>query len=114
MGGLLAGYTRHRAGKAEYAGALRRRPGSDPVWECSCRPVHLTAARATACAAAELDRRTQGAREVFTLLRCDPCGAWYGEQRGMTACPRCEVPLEAVKVAVLGRGPAVPLAGGNH
>jgi hypothetical protein len=106
-GGLLAGYTRLAMGRAAYAGALRRKTGRDPVWTCPCRP-HLTAARATACAAAELEQRVQGRREVFTLLRCEGCGTWHGDAAGRCDCPDCSVPMTRLKVAVLERGLAVP------
>jgi hypothetical protein len=107
MPGLIAGFTHVQRGRSAYRGALRVTPKSVPRWTCACAPDHLTAAGAVKCAEAELERRGQGGREVFTLLRCKPCDRWLADGPGPVACPWCSVPLERVKLAVLGRGAAV-------
>jgi hypothetical protein len=100
---LLAGFTRAGMG---YRGALRVSSGSTPVWVCRDRE-HLTPPKAKECAEAERDRRVQAAGVVFSLLHCEPCASWWDDAGGVTACPRCKVPPERVKVAVVERGPAV-------
>jgi hypothetical protein len=101
---LVAGYAHVRRGASAYAGVLRQGFNGPKRWTCSCRPVHLTASGAVACATAELERRRQGSREVFALRRCGPCDRWYPDGDG-AACPACSVPMERVRVAVLERGP---------
>lgn len=119
MTDLIAGYVHVRRGTSAYKGALRATPKSAPRWTCACAPVHLTAEKARACAEAELERRTQGAGQVFTLLHCGPCSeavgsSWWDDVPGLAACPRCGVPLERLKLAVTGRGPAVDPGNGKH
>lgn len=109
---LKAGYGHKSRGVAAYVGVLRPYPTAKAVWTCACSPVHLTPVQAVWCATAELARRTQGEREVFTLLFCEPCGRWWTqgqaaayprapEDRGH--CPRCGYGLERVKLVVLER-----------
>lgn len=100
---LIAGFTHVQRGTAAYRGALRVTPSAVPAWTCPCAPVHLTAEKARMCADAELARREQGGREVFTLLYCRPCDRWW-PAGSAEACPVCTVPLERVKLAVLERG----------
>lgn len=105
---LIAGFTRRPGGIASYAGALRATPQGVPAWVCSGpEHDHLTPPVARRCAEAELERRKQGIREVFDLLNCEPEGLWFADARGVTACPRCSVPLRRVKVAVLERSAVV-------
>lgn len=105
MTDLIPGYAFARRGTYAYLGALRRTPGSVPVWTCSgSHALHVSTLGALACARAELDRRTQGGREVFWLRRCEPCNRWWGDGAS-DACPVCAVPMERVKVAVLERVP---------
>ena len=116
MADLAAGFTRARgpAGKLlpGWQGVLRRTPHSQPSWQCAHQ--HMASPSAVRCAAAELERRTQGEAEVFTLLRCAPCDGWLPDA-GESACPRCGVPLERVKLAVLGRsGGTLTPASGKH
>jgi hypothetical protein len=101
---LQPGFSHVQKGVAAYVGVLRPGPASPAAW--SCRHSHLTPAQAKWCATAELARRTQGARDVFTLLWCEPCGQWWTPaQAEEGACPRCGVPPEAVKLVVLERRP---------
>jgi hypothetical protein len=106
----IPGFTHLSRGTASYRGALRATPRSAPVW--TCKHDHLTAKKATECAAAEWDRREQGTREVFDLLHCIPCGSWLtGEQvnglpGGVNMCPRCGVRPDRVKVVVVERLPS--------
>lgn len=103
-GPLKAGFAHRQKGVAAYVGALRTDPHAKPSWTCPCVPVHLTPIQATWCATAELARRTQGEREVFTLLWCEPCGRWWtSAQAAVGVCPRCDVPAERVKLVVLER-----------
>jgi hypothetical protein len=112
--GLYVGYRRLRPGKASYTGVIRdaRRL---VVWHCA--HDHATPDIGRRCAEAELERRRQGGREVFDLFHCDPCETWWtraqaeartGRRLGphfVKGCPRCDVPLEAVRVQVLERRP---------
>ena len=104
---LKAGFAHKSKGAGVYVGVLRAYPSARPSWTCS--HSHLTPIQADWCSKAELARRTAGEREVFTLLWCEPCGSWWtpaqatgGPQDGRS-CPRCGVPLEAVKLVVLER-----------
>jgi hypothetical protein len=103
---LIAGFSSVQRGRAAYRGALRPTAKSLPVWTCTCTPVHLTPGGARECADVELERRKRSAGVVFTLLHCKPCASWRADSRLVTSCPRCGVPLERVKLAVLERGPA--------
>jgi hypothetical protein len=103
-GALTAGFTQDRR---DYHGVLRRTTGT-PAWKCS--HAHASTYSAVQCAAAELNRRAQGAREVFTLLRCEGCDRWKTDGGGEAACGLCGVPLTRLKLVVLERGPAVPRA----
>lgn len=103
---LVAGYEHVRRGTAAYRGVLRPATGGTPVWRCRCEPVHLNTITARRCAEKELDRRRQGGRQVFELLRCEPCGRWFAAVPRAPACPVCGVPLQRLKVLVLERGPA--------
>jgi len=119
---LIAGYKvieypRHAT--AAYRGVLRRTPGSRPSWSCSCPSPHLSPVTARGCAERELERRGQGSREVFTLLHCKRCAegggsSWWDDVPGEEGlkCPRCGVPLERLKLVVVGSAPAVD--GGNR
>jgi hypothetical protein len=102
----IPGFTHLSRGTASYRGALRATPRSTPVW--TCKHDHLTATKATECAAAEWDRREQGEREVFTLLNCLPCGRWWPDlaPAAHQVCPRCDVPVDRVKVVVTERLPS--------
>jgi hypothetical protein len=112
-GELHAGYRHLRRGTAAYAGVLRRGSADRPEW--SCRHSHVTSPQALHCAEGELERRSEGRREVFELLWCEPCGQWWtveqAEVRGGTGrrpvggCPRCDAPLERAKLLVLERHP---------
>jgi hypothetical protein len=114
---LVAGSASIRAATGGWHGALRPGPRARPVWTCA--HVHATPATAKPCAERELERRRQGARAVFTLLHCARCdegggSAWWADAPGALECPRCSVPLERVKLAVLERGPAVDQGNGKH
>jgi hypothetical protein len=117
---LTAGWTSFTEGAARaYRGALRRTPGSTPSWVCKCPRPHLAAPTARACAAAELERRQQAEREVFTLLYCKPCdeagySAWWADANGTAFCVRCGCSLERVKLVVLERTPAVDAGNRKH
>jgi rRNA maturation endonuclease Nob1 len=74
------------------------------VWTCD--DDHLVAGSAQRCAQAELARRARVQGTVLVLLRCEPCESWFGNVAGVTACPRCGVPLERVTAVVTGRQPA--------
>lgn len=118
---LIAGYTHVQRGRAAYRGALRATPKSAPRWTCACAPVHLTAEKARACAAAELERRVQGGQDVLTLLHCRPCAegggsAWWEDVPAAEslACPRCGAPLRRLKLVVVGSAPAVDEGSGKH
>jgi hypothetical protein len=100
---LLPGFTRIRPGAAHYKGALRVTPKAVPDWTCA--HDHFSPAVARMCAEAELERREQGGRQVFFLLRCEPCDRWWTNGVSPAGCPVCSVPLERVKLAVLERGP---------
>lgn len=110
MADLVAGYALRRRGTSSYVGTLKAARGSAPAWRCT--HDHLTTVKARQCAEAELERRTQGGRQVFELLFCPPCGQWLTPEQagthppGGTECPKCGVPLERVRLAVLERGPA--------
>lgn len=99
---LRAGYAQPMRGRAQYSGVLRRTP-SLTSW--TCVHDHVTAHSAKRCAEAELTRRLEGAREVFTLLWCGPCRQWWTpDQAGPPGrCLRCDVPAESVKLVVLER-----------
>ena len=107
---LIPGFTHIRRGTASYRGALRATPRSTPAW--TCKHDHLDATKATACAAAEWDRRQQGEREVFDLLNCIPCGTWMTQGQvqlstsGKLMCPRCGTGPDRVKVVVAERLPS--------
>jgi hypothetical protein len=108
---LVAGYAHRRRGVSSYVGVLKQDRKSAPVWACT--HDHLTTVKAAQCAEAELERRAQGGREVFELLHCTPCSKWWSPEEagttppGGTECPRCGVPLEMLKLAVLERtGPS--------
>lgn len=121
---LTAGYVYPRGKGVTYvAGVLR--DGRREVWRCVTaipgHRAHLVPGIAQQCAEAELERRLQGAQAVLWLLHCTPCSlfwdlAWLAEYRpgnppeqdighwlARGCCPRCEVPGERVKVAVLER-----------
>ncbi len=99
---LVAGFTHVRRGTARYRGVLRVTAKAVPAWTCSCRPDHMTPESARLCADTELERRTQGGREVISLRRCEPCDRWWPDGPG-PACPVCSVPSERVKLVVLER-----------
>lgn len=101
---LVAGFVHVRRGAAYYKGALRTAPGRPPAW--TCEHTHYTPTVAKLCATGELDRRGQAGREVFELLRCEPCGRWFGAVPCPPACPACDVPLQRLKVLVLERSAA--------
>lgn len=101
-GDLLPGFTRGK-GPAVFLGALRRTPKSDPFWTCS--HIHSLPAIARRCAEAEADRRQAGREQVFSLLHCGVCTAWYPDEPTGFRCFRCGVPMERVKLAVLERLP---------
>ena len=109
---LLPGFTRGPK-PGTYLGALRRTRKSDPVWTCQhVHNSHSLPAIATRCALGEEERRQQGRDQVFFLLHCAVCASWWPDARGVTACLRCGVPMERVKLAVLERLPLEP--GGNR
>lgn len=99
-------YPRHAT--AGYRGVLRVTRGSRPKWTCTCPLPHLSPVTAQGCAERELERRGQGGKEVFTLLRCEPCSRWWDDvpDVGSLACPVCGVPMERLKLVVTQRGPA--------
>lgn len=98
--------SRPRAASASYRGVLRATRGSHPKW--ACEHYHPSPVMAKACAERELERRGQGGKEVFTLLRCEPCSRWWDDvpDVGSLACPVCGVPMERLKLVVTQRGPA--------
>jgi hypothetical protein len=97
---LVAGFAYIRRGSARYKGALRVSAKAVPAW--TCEHDHITPESARLCADTELEKRTQGGREVITLRRCGPCDRWWPDGPGQV-CPACSVPLERVKLAVLER-----------
>lgn len=102
--GLRPGYRHLRRGSAQYAAVLRDKAARKIVWACA--DSHVTTVQALWCANGELARRTQAGREVFTLRWCAPCGRWWTPSQAASGlCPRCDVPLEAVKLVVLERRP---------
>lgn len=101
---LVAGFVHLRRGAAYYKGALRTAPGRPPVW--TCEHTHYSPMPARLCAEGELSRRGQGAREVFELLHCAPCGTWHRRDVETWACPACGVHLQLLKVLVLERSAA--------
>jgi len=115
---LTVGYAFENRSLGTTWGVLR--DGSRTVWTCKERPghrVHAIPTMAGQCAQAELERRLQGAEQVFWAGHCEPCGVLWdlgtlsrdGEGsaevtmllRGI--CPRCGVPFARVKVAILER-----------
>jgi hypothetical protein len=112
----VAGYAQAQRGRAQYSGVLRNKSKTLVLW--TCPDDHKTATSAKRCAATELERRQQGRREVLTLGWCEPCRQWWtpAQATGLrearddrlpgAACPRCDVPLESVKLVVLERRPA--------
>jgi hypothetical protein len=114
---LIAGYAGVRDHGGGFAGALRATPRSVPCWTCGHR--HAAPVTARRCAEAELERRTQGRGQVFTLLHCEPCAegvgsSWWDDVPGLAACPRCGVPLQWLKLVVTESGPAVDRGNGKH
>lgn len=102
---LTAGYAHRRKGVSSYMGILKAGRKTMPAW--TCPHDHITTVKAKACAEAELERRRQGASEVFTLLHCKPCRKWWEDIDVDAVCPRCDVPLERVKLAVVSRRSAL-------
>jgi hypothetical protein len=100
---LQPGYAHLRRGTAAYAGALRTDPHAKAEW--TCPHSHTAPYTARLCAEGELERRKQAGRAVLTLLNCKVCERWWSDSAA-TVCPRCSVPLDRVKAAVLERGPA--------
>jgi hypothetical protein len=120
---LTAGYSYPQGkGVAKVIGVLR--DGDRVAWRCTSRPghrVHAIPSLATRCAQAELERRLQGARDVLWAGQCEPCGVYWDLSRAAAAkmdgemgmddasylmrgwCPRCQVPFERVRLAVLER-----------
>jgi len=105
---LLAGYAYPKGkGVTVVAGVLRA--GRTEVWRCTSQPGHRphpAPSLAVRCAEAEAERRRQGAQAVLWLAHCVPCGAYWdlgpaGKPGGV--CPRCAVPYDRVRVAVLER-----------
>lgn len=103
---LTAGYRYLRGrGAAFYDGVLR--DGERSVWECG--HGHLNTVKAVHCAAAELERRREGARAVLELEHCGSCDVYYGPDGEVLRaredaggeCPACERPLDPVRVIVL-------------
>jgi hypothetical protein len=101
--GLIAGYAHIMRGAARYRAALRYSPGSEPAW--TCKHDHASPGGAVSCARAEKDRRTEAAKTVLALRRCEPCERWFDDGPGHD-CPACGFLLERVKVQVLERSPA--------
>jgi hypothetical protein len=113
--GWSSGYRHLQRGKASYAGVIRDGGKTKLVWMCD--HSHATSVQAAGCAQRELERRVQGEREVFVLLWCKPCAQWWTlAQAGRPVspsrphqrsapCPRCDFPLESVKLVVLERHP---------
>jgi len=97
---LTAGFAHRSKGTSSYRGALRRESG---LVSWTCKHDHLQPFTAKLCAEGELERRKQGIGVVFELLHCEPCADWWEDARGVSGCPRCGVPLERVKVAVVSR-----------
>ena len=100
---LQPGYAHRKMGVASYAGALRTDPHAKPVWTCD--DDHKAPYTARLCAEGELERRKQAGRAVLVLLNCKVCETWWSNSAAI-ACPRCSVPLDRVKMAVLERGAA--------
>jgi hypothetical protein len=110
---MVAGYVQAQRGRASYSGVLRNKPKTQIHW--TCPDDHVTATSARRCAETELERRLQGRRSVVTLAWCEPCRSWWTPAQASghrepredrllgLGCPRCEVPLEIVKLSVLER-----------
>jgi hypothetical protein len=110
---MVAGYVQAQRGRASYSGVLRNKPKTQIHW--TCPDDHVTATSARRCAETELERRLQGLRAVVTLAWCEPCRTWWTPAQAADlrearedrllglGCPRCEVPLEIVKLVVLER-----------
>lgn len=111
MPDLSAGYIGIKAATGGWHGALRRGRRARPEW--TCQHVHASPATAKPCAEAELERRTQGERQVFALRRCGPCDAWWPDGDGVP-CPACSVPMERVTLVVLERTRLLDPGNGKH
>jgi hypothetical protein len=118
MDDLTAGYKLAGPRKSSYRGVLRL--GRKQVWACR-HDDHLAPRSAKACGEAELEKRTQGQGQVFTLLHCRPCAeaggsCWWDDVPDVEelACPRCGVPLRRLKLVVVRSGPAVDEGNGKH
>jgi len=111
---MVAGYAQPMRGRASYSGVLRNKSKTRIWW--TCPHDHTTAHLATLCASGELARRLEGVREVITLGWCEPCKFWWTPEQALgprprggpprpldVGCPRCDVPLETVKLMVLER-----------
>lgn len=116
---LVAGFAHIRRGTARYRGALRVTAKAVPAWTCG--HDHMTPESARLCADAELERRSQGGREVIVLLHCGRCAgggasSWWDDVPGeeKLACPRCGVLLRRLKLVVVGGGTAVDEGNGKH
>lgn len=112
---MVAGYSQAQRGRASYSGVLRNKSKTRVLW--TCPDDHKRSVSAERCAAGELERRRQGQREVIVLGWCSFCRQWWTPDQAAgkrdarqdrvpgTACPRCDVPLQTVKLLVLERKP---------
>jgi hypothetical protein len=98
---LTPGYVHLNRGTAAYMGVLRLQASrARPAWTCG--HSHGVPVAARRCAEAELERREQGSREVFTLRRCEPCDRWWPDGDG-ALCPHCGVPAARLRLVALER-----------
>jgi hypothetical protein len=109
---MVAGFSQAMRGRAQYSGVLRNKSKTHILW--TCPDDHRSTPSAKRCAEAELERRLQGRRAVIDLGWCSFCRQWWTAEQvtgrhdsRVTAvtggCPRCDVPLESVKLVVLER-----------
>jgi rubrerythrin len=101
VGEYYVGYRRLKPGTAAFAGVLRKSEKGAVTWACA--HSHAVTRAAYLCAEAEAVRRREAARVVYVLLHCGTCGLWWDDSRGALRCPRCEKPLDRVKLAEVER-----------
>ena len=101
---LIPGYAHIDRGMARYRGALRESPGGRPAW--TCQHDHAYTGGAVMCAKREKNGRVEAGKVVLDVLWCEHCTTWTPYEEGVTACWRCYVPVDRVKLLILERHPA--------